>query len=90
MLAVDGRYPFPSRLQISIARHIDAATTHQHLRKTGAVIAQARAATPRIGHSEEAPLSIAKTVAASGGTLGYGTDHEVRLVLTSPISDPRE
>ena len=47
VFTVDGRYSCPRSLEIGITRHVDSAAAHQHLRETGAVIAQAGAPTPR-------------------------------------------
>jgi len=44
--AVYGNHARPRGLLVGIARHIDAARPHQHLRETGAIVAKARTPTP--------------------------------------------
>src|ERR1017187_10247607 len=46
IFAVYGDHAAPRGLFVCVARHIEAAGTHQHLRETGAVEAKARPASP--------------------------------------------
>jgi len=54
MLAIHRNYTTPCGLQVCVAGHIDAPAAHQHLGESGAIVAQARASTPKIGHAQEA------------------------------------
>jgi hypothetical protein len=53
VFAVDGGNAIPRGLLIGVAWHVDAAASHQHLRKTGAVESKAGATSPCVGDSEE-------------------------------------